>query len=147
MRMRKKKHGAERIAALSYLLATPQTLYAQRDNLQALFGNDHPVSLEIGCGKGSFIVELARRFPQRNFIAMERVSDVILTAMECCARAGLSNIRFLIADAQFLPDYFAPGSIQTIYLSALLQVYPSTMNKTSARLLFWAVGRFCMILF
>ena len=117
MRMRKKKHGAERIAALSYLLATPQTLYAQRDNLQALFGNDHPVSLEIGCGKGSFIVELARRFPQRNFIAMERVSDVILTAMECCARAGLSNIRFLIADAQFLPDYFAPGSIQTIYLN------------------------------
>lgn len=117
MRMRKKKHGAERIAALSYLLATPQTLYAQRDNLQALFGNDHPVSLEIGCGNGSFIVELARRFPQRNFIAMERVSDVILTAMECCARAGLSNIRFLIADAQFLPDYFAPGSIQTIYLN------------------------------
>ena len=71
MRMRKKRHGAERIAACSEYFITNQSEY-----------NSFPAELEIGCGKGAFILGCAKRYPDRNFVAMEKISDVILLAAE-----------------------------------------------------------------
>ncbi len=73
--------------------------------------------MEIGCGKGSFIVELARRHPDRNYIAVEKISDVILLAMEKAKAAELTNVRFLIGDAGTLTEVFKKGDISRIYLN------------------------------
>lgn len=107
MRMRKKKHGAERIAACSDILI------GCADDIPF----EAPYELEIGCGKGSFIVELARQNPDRHFIAMEKISDVILLAMEKTKAAGLTNVRFIIGDASCLTDIFKKGDISRIYLN------------------------------
>ena len=108
MRMRKKKHGAERFAACSAMI------YDKSTNC---FGNDHPVRLEIGCGKGRFILETAKRNPEINFIAVEKVTDVLLLAMEHAMAEGITNVRFLNCDATVLTDLIAPHSITLIYLN------------------------------
>ncbi len=117
MRMRKKKHGAERIAALSYLLIDPECCGIGKRPVSEVFRTPAPVQLEIGCGKGGFILAMAKKHPELNFIAMERVSDVILSAMEGCAREDIPNIRFINADARILKELFSPGEIDTLYLN------------------------------
>ena len=115
MRMRKKKHGAERINACSELLIQNMTLTAE--NAANLFGNDHPLWLEIGCGKGAFVCGMAERFPDINFIALERVPDVAMLAMERCKAAELTNVRFIIGDVAKLWDLFPDGIVDRICLN------------------------------
>ena len=80
MRMRRKKHGAERIAACSELLITDyEKLKADPDSF---FSEKKPLRLEIGCGKGDFACGIAAQNPDINIIAMERVSDVACLALE-----------------------------------------------------------------
>ncbi len=118
MRMRRKKHGAERIAACSELLITNMG-----DPLQApetYFAGDAPVCLEIGCGKGDFAVGMAAKYPERSFIAMERVPDVACLALEKAMREKDSrpdNLRFVIGDARNLAEWFPAGSLDSIYLN------------------------------
>lgn len=108
MRMRKKKHGGERLAACGFLFY---------DTAANPFEKEQELHLEIGCGKGSFIVETARRHPEINFIALEKISDVLLLAMERTAREGLTNVRFLNCDAQLLPEKLPPHCLSRIYLN------------------------------
>ena len=84
---------------------------------KAVFGNDNPVDLEIGCGKGGFVCELARRNPNRNYIALEMVSNVVISAMENAYKAGLSNVRFLNIRAECLPCYIPENSVENVYLN------------------------------
>ena len=71
MRMRKKKHGTERILACDeYFVHNPEDIAKK------------PVWLEIGCGKGAFIAETAKRNPDISFVAVEKISDVIVVAAE-----------------------------------------------------------------
>lgn len=106
MRMRKKRHGAERIAACSeYFIAN----MAEYDN--------YPVELEIGCGKGAFILGCAKKYPDRHFIAMEKISDVILLAAEKLKAEKIENVKLINADASRLPALFPEGSVLRIYLN------------------------------
>ena len=111
MRMRKKKNLGPRLEAVAdYLLDTvtddPNALTAIQKkeylDYEAIFGNDHPVYLEIGCGKGQFIAELAARHPEYNYIAVEKVSDVIVMAAERAKRDGLTNVKFAPIGAEYL---------------------------------------------
>jgi tRNA (guanine-N7-)-methyltransferase len=86
-------------------------------DLAALFGNDRPVELEIGCGKGGFICEMARRRPDCNFLAVERSENVLVMACERAMREGLSNLRFLCVNAEYLPRFIAPDTVERIYLN------------------------------
>ena len=119
MRMRKKKHGAERIAACASLLfEKPQ---APLTDPSEPFDAPRPVSLEIGCGKGNFACGMAAAHPEVDFFAMERVSDCVCVALEKATerseeRSG-DNLRFIIGDAKTLPEYFAPHTIDTLYLN------------------------------
>ena len=120
MRMRKKKHGDERRSALSHLLITADTL--KPGTARGLFAHpERPLQLEIGCGKGDFVIGMAKKHPEWNFLAMERVPDVILCAMEKCHEAfggeTPDNVMFCIANANALTDFFAPGEIDGIYLN------------------------------
>ena len=117
MRMRRKKHGAERIAACAELLIeTPSVDTAPA----AYFPTPAPVHLEIGCGKGAFAVGMAKKYPNVNFIAMERVSDVACLALEKAMREkedGRDNLRFVIGDARDLAALFPVHSFDCIYLN------------------------------
>lgn len=118
MRMRKKKHGSERIAACSHLLITDTAML--RENPQAAFPEPRPLCLEIGCGKGSFAVGTAAAEPKYNLIAVERVPDVMVTALESAVAAADTrpdNLRFLIGNAQNLGEWLPVHCLERIYLN------------------------------
>ena len=118
MRMRRKKHGAERIAACSELLITEYEKLKE-DPLYA-FSRKSPLHLEIGCGKGDFACGMTEKLPNVNFIAMERVADVACLALEkakACAEKRADNLRFIIGDAKNIPEWFPEHSIDCIYLN------------------------------
>ena len=92
---------------------------AQKDELDffKIFGNNNPVCLEIGCGKGKFVCELAARRPDINFIAVEKISNVLIEAVERAMGEGLKNVHFINSAAEVLPRYLKEGSIDVIYLN------------------------------
>ncbi|MBE6589912.1 MAG: tRNA (guanosine(46)-N7)-methyltransferase TrmB [Ruminococcaceae bacterium] len=118
MRMRKKKHGAERIAACNEILIPSEAL--PTTDPQAFFSEEKPLHLEIGCGKGDFAVGMAAKYPQYNWIAMERVSDVACIALEKAMvnkDSRPDNLRFLIGDARNVAEWFPASSIDCLYLN------------------------------
>ena len=126
MRMRKKKYLNERLDAVKGLIL--DTDLEERDfekaiktkdyfDMEELFGNSNPVHLEIGCGKGQFIVEMAARCPDINFIAVEKERNVIVAAVEKVEKAGLTNVRFIAGCAEYLPRFIPDHSIERIYLN------------------------------
>ncbi len=126
MRMRKKKYLDERLEAVSdFILDTDRE---ERDfekaveikeyfDFKEIFGNDNPVELEIGCGKGQFIFEMAKRCPDVNFIAVEKERNVVVGAVEKAKQAELENVRFIAGCAQYLPRFIPDKSIRRIYLN------------------------------
>ena len=119
MRMRKKKHGAERIEACAELrIADPATML---EGFDKIFGNGNPVHMEIGCGKGNFACGMAKKYPDVNFVAVERVADVCCIALEKAKAAAeereSDNLRFLIGDAKILAENVTPHSLDCIYLN------------------------------
>ena len=104
MRMRKKKHGAERINACSEFLI--QNTEISPENVREIFKTDaeRPLWLEIGCGKGAFVCGMAEKHPEANFIALERIADVAMLAMEKCKSAELTNVRFIIGDVAYIQN-------------------------------------------
>lgn len=86
-------------------------------NLQALFGNAHPVELEVGHGKGQFIVTAASERPAVNFLGVEIVYKYHLYTADRCARRQLTNVRLACADIRdFLPQQIAPASLSAIHV-------------------------------
>lgn len=126
MRMRRKKYLDERLERcapvnLGWLIdrAAEQRGETQQRTLDVreIFGNDAPVHLEIGCGKGSFIVQAAERQPNVNFIAVELSRNVIVAAMELAMEKQLPNLRFLMGNAEYLEKFFPPRTVERIYLN------------------------------
>ncbi len=115
MRVHKKKHGAERLEACGNIVI--KDLRKEGNTSQALFGNDNPIRIEIGCGKGDFIVGTAAKEPNVNFLAVEKVSDVLVIAAEKVRDSGLSNVRVCCVDAKELSEIFPAHSIDRVYLN------------------------------
>lgn len=115
MRVHKKKHGAERLEACGSIVIND--LKAEGNTAHELFGNNNPIRIEIGCGKGDFIVGTAAKEPEVNFLAVEKVSDVLVTAAEKVKNSGLANVRVCCVDAKDLAEIFPEGSIDRIYLN------------------------------
>jgi tRNA (guanine-N7-)-methyltransferase len=119
MRMRKKKHGAERIAACSELLI--ENIEVLKDGFEEIFPEERPVHMEIGCGKGNFACGMAAKHPDINFVAVEKVPDVCCIALEKAKSRGEErlgdNLRFIIGDAKNLEENVKKGSLDCIYLN------------------------------
>ena len=115
MRMRKKKNLDVRFAACADVMAFEPK--EKRGKWRALFGNDNPIHLEIGCGKGTFTVKTAAAHPDQLFVAVERVADCLLLAMEKGMRQELHNVVFVCDDAAQLGDMFAPGEVDRMYIN------------------------------
>jgi tRNA (guanine-N7-)-methyltransferase len=85
-----------------------------------LFGNDNPIHIEIGMGKGQFLLTLAKQNPNVNYIGIERYSSVLLRALEKFDTeefCELTNIRFICMDAMEIPEVFELGEVEKIYLN------------------------------
>lgn len=115
MRMRKKKHRDDRLAACADLFIPDILIY--KNDLKAIFGNDKHVHIEIGCGKGKFITELAAINPDVNFIAIERNRDVLVLASEKVKNAELTNVRFVAGDCGILNSIEALHTVDRIYVN------------------------------
>ena len=116
MRMRKKKHGEER------LLQCSEYLYSHEgapltDPSRTVFGSDSAVYLEIGAGKGGFAVGMTQANPEVAYFAMERVTDCVVLAAERAKKEGSDRLRFIIDTADNLTKIFAPGSVDAIFLN------------------------------
>lgn len=115
MRQRTVKNLEERLEQnSSFVIEKPREA---KGRWAEIFGNRNPVYLEIGCGKGQFILTRAERNPQANFIAVEGQANVILRAMEKAEAAELSNLRLFIDFVNDLNDYFEPGELAGVYLN------------------------------
>ena len=115
MRMRKKKNCDIRLDKSGSLwIRTPEDF---KGKWHDEFGNSNDVHLEIGCVKGKFICEMAQKYPEINFVAIEVVKDVMVLAMEKAEPMELKNLRFIIADAANLCEYFEKGEVNRIYLN------------------------------
>ena len=89
----------------------------QKGGWSKIFGNNNPIHIEIGMGKGQFIFEMAKRNPEINFIGIERFDSVLLRAMEKLIAEPRPNVRLLKEDARFLTDFFEDGEVALIYLN------------------------------
>jgi tRNA (guanine-N7-)-methyltransferase len=84
---------------------------------QSLCPPDSQLCLEIGCGKGDFICGTAEKAPDVNFIAIERISDILMLAAEKVAAKGLENVRLAVMNAALLDERFPPHCVDRIYLN------------------------------
>lgn len=95
-----------------------EALPGQKGRWKDVFGNDHPLFLEIGMGKGQFITQLAVQNPFYNYIGIEKYSSVLIKGLQ--KRAALEaecSLYFLRMDAEYLTEGFAPGEVAGIYLN------------------------------
>ena len=115
MRMRRKKNLEPRLERQSAITVSEPE--AMRGAWRSLCPDARRVCLELGCGKGQFITELARRNPENFYIAVEREKGAVVMAMEKVAAAELSNVHFIIGDVQDLEKWFGPDEIDDMYIN------------------------------
>ncbi len=84
---------------------------------EALMPGAREVHVELGCGKGRFTAGTAAEHPDVLFIAIEKVPDALVVAMERAMDLGLKNVFFVVGDAALLPDYFAPDEVDRVYIN------------------------------
>ncbi len=126
MRMRRKKNLEERLDNCSNNLIiidkenrdfnTADTVKEYID-FKKYFGNDNPVHLEIGCGKGQFACEIAKQNPYINYIAVEKSGNVIVNGCEKAKQDNIKNLVFMKCGAEYLTTYIKEKSVGRIYLN------------------------------
>lgn len=82
-----------------------------------IFGNDHPIQIEIGMGKGRFLHAMAKLHPEKNYVGIEKYSSVLLRAVQKMEEEPLPNLRFLRMDAEDIVKVFGAGEVDRIYLN------------------------------
>ena len=117
MRMRKKKHGEERLLACKEYLYNHDGEPMSAPSL-AVCGEGRPVYLEIGAGKGGFAVGMVKQNPDVMYFAMERVTDCVVLGAENAKRSNIgNNLKFIVDTADNLTRIFAPGTVDAIFLN------------------------------
>ncbi len=114
MRLRNVKGSREKIAANDFVIHNPEEM---KGKWREVFGNDNPIHIEVGMGKGRFLMELAQLNPNINYIGIEKYSSVLIRAIEKREEVELSNLYFVRMDAEDINDVFAEGEIDQIYLN------------------------------
>lgn len=91
----------------------------KRGNWKEVFGNSNPLRIEVGMGKGQFIIAMAQKYPEYNFIGIERYDSVLLRAIQKLEKEDHppTNLRFVCMDAGELPETFEKGEVDRIYLN------------------------------
>lgn len=114
MRLRHIPGAEEKIAQSPYVVQDPA---AYKGRWAELFGSTNPVEIEIGMGKGQFIMEMAAGNPDKNYLGIERYPSVLLRGLEKRQEEELSNLWFLCIDARNLDELFERDEVSRIYLN------------------------------
>ncbi len=114
MRLRNVTGSREVIAESAYVAHEPQQY---KGKWKKLFGNENPIRIEIGMGKGRFIMDLARRNPQINYIGIEKYSSVLIRGIQKMEQDPLPNLYFIRMDAEEIVDVFGAEEVDKIYLN------------------------------
>ena len=114
MRLRHIPGAEEAIGSSPYVVQEPEK---EKGFWGRRFGNHNPIHIEVGMGKGRFIMEMAALHPEINYIGIERYSSVLLRGLEKCSQLELPNIWFLCVDAKTLGEVFDQGEVSRIYLN------------------------------
>ncbi len=97
---------------------------------EEVFGNSRPITLELGCGKGEYAVGMGRTYPDRNFIGIDIKGARMWTGARQVMDEGLTNVAFLRTSIHLLPEFFAPGEVEEIWIT-----FPDPqMRKVNKRL-------------
>lgn len=113
MRLKNVRNASEIINSSSYVIKEPQNY---REKWNKLFNNDNPIDIEIGMGKGDFIIEMAKRHPNINYIGIEMFDSVIVRAVQKLEGETIDNLKLIRMDANLINDVFY-NEINTIYLN------------------------------
>ena len=115
MRMRRKPNVGPRMEACDPVwVRSPE---AMRGNWRSLLPGAKELRVEVGCGKGKFTVETAAAEPEVLIVAIERVREALVMAMEKAMTAGLKNVFFVSMDVAEIETFFAPGEIDLLYIN------------------------------
>lgn len=114
MRLRNIPGAREEMLVNPYVIQEPET---HRGCWRELFGNNRPLHIEIGMGKGQFLTALAAQNPDINYLGIEKYASVLLRAVEKQETLALPNLRFLRFDAEELETVFSAGEVERIYLN------------------------------
>lgn len=114
MRLRNVKGSKEIIASNEYVIHEPETYKGKWNNW---FGNNNPIHIEIGMGKGRFLMELACKNPHINYIGIEKYSSVLIRAIEKREEVDVKNLIFVRFDADYINNIFDKNEIDRIYLN------------------------------
>jgi tRNA (guanine-N7-)-methyltransferase len=114
MRLRNVPGAREMIIESDFSIQKPETY---KGKWAEEFGNDHPIHIEVGMGKGKFIMEMARRNPDINFIGIEKYSSVLVRAVEKTEDFEGSNLRLIRMDAENIEEVFDTEEVDRIYLN------------------------------
>ena len=115
MRLRNIAGSREVIADSQYTIKDPEKMKGLWK--KEVFGNDKPIRIEIGMGKGRFLMDLAELNPDINYVGIEKYSSVLLRAIQKQELRHLPNVIFIRMDAENITDVFAPGEVDRIYLN------------------------------
>ena len=115
MRVRNRKGATELLEANPhYVVLNPVDV---KGKWQEIFGNDHPIHVEVGSGKGAFITGMAKANPNINYIGIDIQKSVLSYALDKVLEVDVPNIKLLWVDGSELTNYFADGEIDRLYLN------------------------------
>ena len=114
MRLRNVKGSRELIAANDFVVHEEETM---KGKWHSFFGNDNPIHIEVGMGKGRFIIDMAKLHPEINYIGIEKYSSVLVRAIEKQTEEQLPNLVFIRMDAEAIENVFDEGEVDYIYLN------------------------------
>lgn len=116
MRLRHVKNAFEDLANdTKYFVLNPKDYHGKW--ALEVFKNNNPIHIEIGCGKGQFMMGLAKHFPDINFIAIEKYDSVLVRCLEKVSQDDIPNLKLVLLDALMLKEVFDKGEVEEIYLN------------------------------
>ncbi|MCI9541336.1 MAG: tRNA (guanosine(46)-N7)-methyltransferase TrmB [Lachnospiraceae bacterium] len=114
MRLRNVQGAKEAIDRNEFVIKEPR---CQKGHWNELFGTDAPIDIEVGMGKGRFLITLAQQNPEINYVGIEKFSSVLIRALEKQNELRLPNLYFLREDATELTEFFGKSEVDRIYLN------------------------------
>ncbi|MBQ9489473.1 MAG: tRNA (guanosine(46)-N7)-methyltransferase TrmB [Lachnospiraceae bacterium] len=109
--------GSREMIAESRFVVPEETLKDMPGKWQEIFGNHHPIYIEIGMGKGKFLHTMAKDHPGINYIGIEKYSTVLLRAVQKMEQEELPNLKLIRMDAEEIAEVFGQGEVARIYLN------------------------------
>ncbi len=117
MRMRNKPGAEDELKKNPHVIFGPEDHNNPSGHWHHIFNNSNPIHLEIGTGKGKFIMDMAELYPEINFIAIEKIEEVLLFPARFAVKNQQENLMLIYGNAQFIDEYFSFSEVERIYIN------------------------------